>query len=49
VKYCKECDSEQMYPMDTDDHECKCGGMYCGSCDAEYDKKGELISGGAIK
>jgi hypothetical protein len=49
MKYCKECDSEYIYLKDTDESECKCGGMYCGSCDAEYDKKGELIAGGAFK
>jgi len=45
---CKECESEELYPMDTDDHECDCGAMYCGNCDAEYSKEGELLSGGLV-
>ena len=34
--------------MDTEDHDCKCGAMYCGNCDAEYSKEGELLSGGFV-
>jgi len=45
---CKECDS-QLHPIDTDENECKCGGLYCGNCDAEYNKKGEPTAGGLIK
>ena len=40
-----ECGGE-LFPMDTDDHDCKCGQTYCGECDAEYSKEGEKLSGG---
>jgi hypothetical protein len=43
---CSQCESEQLYPMDTEDHECKCGAMYCGECDAELSKEGELLAYG---
>ena len=43
---CSQCESEQLYPMDTEDHECKCGAMYCGECDAEFSKEGELLAYG---
>jgi len=43
---CKECGSEELYPMDTEDHECKCGAMYCGNCEAEISKEGELLAYG---
>jgi hypothetical protein len=36
----------QLFPMDTDDHDCNCGQTYCGECDAEYSKEGEKLSGG---
>ena len=45
---CKNCDSSEIYPMDTDDHECKCGAVYCGNCDAEYSKEGELLVFGKV-
>ena len=49
--YCGECVKQckcggELFPMDTDDHECDCGAVYCGACDAEYSKEGELLSGG---
>jgi hypothetical protein len=43
---CSQCKSEQLYPMDTEDHECECGAMYCGECNAEFSKEGELLSFG---
>jgi hypothetical protein len=36
----------ELFPMDTEDHDCNCGQTYCGECDAEYSKKGEKLSGG---
>ena len=45
---CSQCESDQIYPMDTDDHECKCGAVYCGNCDAEYSKEGELLAYGKV-
>jgi hypothetical protein len=44
---CKECEGE-LYPLDTEDHECKCGAMYCGNCNAEFSKEGELLSYGRV-
>jgi hypothetical protein len=46
---CKECESEELYSMDTDDHDCKCGAVYCGNCDAEFSKEGELLAYGKVK
>ena len=43
---CTQCESESLYSMDTDDHECKCGAVYCGECDAEFSKEGELLAYG---
>jgi hypothetical protein len=43
---CTQCDSERVFPMDTEDHECKCGAVYCGECDAEFSKEGELLAYG---
>jgi hypothetical protein len=40
-----ECGGE-LFPMDTEDHDCNCGQTYCGECDAEYSKEGEKLSGG---
>ena len=45
---CSQCESDQIYPMDTDDHECKCGAVYCGECDAEFSKEGELLAYGRV-
>jgi len=45
---CSQCESNQIYPMDTDDHECKCGAVYCGECDAEFSKEGELLAYGRV-
>ena len=45
---CSQCDSEEIYSMDTDDHECKCGAVYCGNCDAEFSKEGELLAYGKV-
>ena len=45
---CKNCESDEIYQMDTDDHECKCGAVYCGNCDAEYSKEGELLAFGKV-
>jgi hypothetical protein len=36
----------ELFPMDTEDHDCTCGQSYCGECDAEYSKEGEKLSGG---
>jgi hypothetical protein len=36
----------ELFPMDTEDHDCDCGQTYCGECDAEYSKEGEKLSGG---
>ena len=47
VNKCKECEG-QLYPLDTDDHECKCGAMYCGDCDTEFNKDGEILSYGRV-
>ena len=45
----KECEcGGELFPMDTEDHDCKCGQTYCGECDAEYSKEGEKLSGGRI-
>ena len=44
---CKECEGE-LYPLDTEDHECKGGAMYCGNCNAEFSKEGELLSYGRV-
>ena len=44
MKQC-ECGGE-LFPMDTDDHECDCGAVYCGECDAEFSKEGELLAYG---
>ena len=46
---CSECESEELYPMDTEDHECDCGAIYCGNCDAEFSKEGELLAYGKVK
>ena len=43
---CSQCLDGQLYPMDTDDHECNCGAVYCGNCDAEFNKEGELLAYG---
>jgi hypothetical protein len=40
-----ECGGE-LFPIDTEDHDCDCGQTYCGECDAEYSKEGEKLSGG---
>jgi hypothetical protein len=45
---CSQCESEQIYPVDTEDHECKCGAVYCGNCDAEFSKEGELLTYGKV-
>ena len=46
---CVNCEcGGNLYPMDTEDHECKCGQTYCGECDAEYSKEGEKLSGGVM-
>ena len=47
VMKCKECEGE-LYPLDTEDHECQCGAVYCGNCDAEFSKEGELLALGRM-
>jgi len=44
VMKCKNCGSESLYPLDTDDHECDCGAMYCGECNAEMSREGQLLA-----
>jgi hypothetical protein len=41
---CKNCGSENLYPLDTEDHECDCGAMYCGECNAEMSREGQLLA-----
>jgi hypothetical protein len=43
---CSQCLNGVLYPMDTDNHECNCGAVYCGNCDAEFSKEGELLAYG---
>ncbi len=45
---CSECGSEELFELDTDDHECDCGAKYCGNCDAEFSKEGELLAFGKV-
>lgn len=42
---CKSCDLEAR-SIHIDEDECGCGITYCGNCDAEYSKEGQLLSGG---
>ena len=45
---CVLCDSKDLYSVDNHDSDCTCGGIYCIDCDAEYNKKGELIAYGEV-
>jgi hypothetical protein len=45
---CKECEGE-LYPLDTEDYDCRCGAVYCGNCDAEFSKEGELLALGRVR
>jgi hypothetical protein len=40
---------KELYPLDTDtSRSVSAGAMYCGNCNAEFSKEGELLSDGRV-